>query len=95
MTSIIVEAFDDAVKFFDSIAAHAPEGDTTIAAASNSAATAGTAIKAAIPAVAEAAANAVLAFIPGGSVFAPEADEILTLVIQKLEGQKSTAPPAS
>ena len=95
MTSIVVEAFDDVVKFFDGAKSAAPPGDTTIPQAQAAVTSAKTAVQAAIPALAEGAANAALGLIPLGSLFAPEVDQIIALVIQKLEAKFSSAGAAS
>jgi hypothetical protein len=94
MTSFIVTAFDDVVKFFEGAKAAAPAGDTSIGQAQAAVSSAKTAVENAIPALAEGAANAALALVPVGSLLAPEVDQIITLVIQKLEGQLSS-PTAS
>ena len=72
----------------------APAGDTSISQAQAAVTSAKTAVESAIPALAEGAANAALALIPLGSLLAPEVDQIITLVIQKLEGQLSSPAPA-
>jgi hypothetical protein len=93
MTNFVVTAFDDVVKFFEGAKSNAPAGDTSISQAQAAVSSAKSAVENAIPALAEGAANAALSLIPLGSLLAPEVDQIIALVIQKLETQLST--PAS
>ncbi|MBV8683540.1 MAG: hypothetical protein JO111_11735 [Caulobacteraceae bacterium] len=93
MANFVVTAFDDVVTFFDGARKAAPPGDTSIGQAQAAVASAKSAVENAIPALAEGAANAALALLPVGSLLAPEVDQILSLVIQKLEGRLSS--PAS
>ena len=89
MTNFVVTAFDDVVKFFEGARKAAPAGDTSISQAQAAVTSAKSAVENAIPALAEGAANAALSLIPLGSLLAPEVDQIITMVIQKLEGQLS------
>ncbi|HEY2051196.1 MAG TPA: hypothetical protein VGH03_17795 [Caulobacteraceae bacterium] len=94
MTNIVVTAFDDVVKFFEGASKAAPAGDSSISQAQAAVTSAKSAVENAIPALAEGAANAALALIPLGSLLAPEVDQIITLVIQKLQTRLSS-PAAS
>jgi hypothetical protein len=89
MTNFVVTAFDDVVKFFEGARKAAPTGDTSIGQAQAAVTSAKTAVENAIPALAEGAANAALSLIPLGSLLAPEVDQIITMVIQKLQGRLS------
>jgi hypothetical protein len=92
----LVEGWDDVVSFFKKVATAAPAGDTTIPTAAGAVTSAAGAVQAAIPALAESAANAALDLIPFGPLLAPEVDQIIVLVIQKLEGARAAtaATPA-
>jgi hypothetical protein len=89
MTNFVVTAFDDVVTFFEGARKAAPAGDTSISQAQAAVTSAKSAVENAIPALAEGAANAALSLIPLGSLLAPEVDQIISLVIQKLQAQLS------
>jgi hypothetical protein len=95
LSKFLNQAEADVEKLFEGAIKAAPAGDTTVSAAATATTDAVHAVIAAVPTIAATGVNALLAMVPGGSLFAAAADALIDEAITLLEARKSTPAAAT